>query len=499
MSNFGKDDFHVVRIKLRSKDRTTWKSSLPTAFNRAPLFSPFPPVPFLHRCGLMAIICSAVMNALPAEVRIITLDPGHFHASLVQKSMYPDVSSAVHVYAPPGEDLDAHLKRINDFNARTENPTHWEEKVYSGPDFLDRMLQDKPGNLVVIAGNNTRKTDYIYRSLKAGLNVLGDKPMALNPEQFQLLRKAFDIAAQKKLLLYDIMTERFEITTILQRELAHVPEVFGALEKGTAEQPGVEMESVHHFFKEVAGKPLIRPAWFFDVRQEGEAIPDVGSHLIDLVQWECFPDQSLDWHKDIKILGARRWPTPLTQAQFKRATGLDQFPDFLKKDVAADGSLNVFGNGEVRYTVRGVHAHVTARWNFEAPPGVKDTHYSILRGTRSSLIIRQGAEQNYQPTLYIEKKASTPDSEYENELRSAVAMLATNRPGIELKSCGPSGNSWQLVIPEKYSVGHEAHFAQVTENFLRYLVEGKLPAWEVPNMLCKYYTTTEAFRLSHER
>jgi hypothetical protein len=36
----------------------------------------------------------------------------------------------------------------------------------------------------------------------------------------------------------------------------------------------------------------------------------------------------------------------------------------------------------------------------------------------------------------------------------------------------------------------------VTERFLRFLAEGKMPAWEVPNMLAKYYTTTEAYRLS---
>jgi hypothetical protein len=30
------------------------------------------------------------------------------------------------------------------------------------------------------------------------------------------------------------------------------------------------------------------------------------------------------------------------------------------------------------------------------------------------------------------------------------------------------------------------------ENFLHYLSEKKMPAWEVPNMLAKYYTTTRA-------
>jgi hypothetical protein len=51
---------------------------------------------------------------------------------------------------------------------------------------------------------------------------------------------------------------------------------------------------------------------------------------------------------------------------------------------------------------------------------------------------------------------------------------------------------WKINIPEELHVGHEAHFGQVTEKFLGYLKKGKLPEWEVPNMIAKYYTTTEA-------
>lgn len=36
------------------------------------------------------------------KVKLITLDPGHFHAALVQKSMYPQVDPTVHVYAKKG-------------------------------------------------------------------------------------------------------------------------------------------------------------------------------------------------------------------------------------------------------------------------------------------------------------------------------------------------------------------------------------------------------------
>lgn len=50
----------------------------------------------------------------PGEVKLVTLDPGHFHAALVQKVSYPQVSKDVYVYAPTGFDVDEHLKRIQD-------------------------------------------------------------------------------------------------------------------------------------------------------------------------------------------------------------------------------------------------------------------------------------------------------------------------------------------------------------------------------------------------
>src|SRR3954468_19822595 len=90
------------------------------------------------------------LKKAPPSVRLITLDPGHFHASLVQKTMYPDVDPVVHVYAPGGEyadDLAEHLKRIDGFNKRATDPTKWNEVVYSGPDYLEKMLAEKPGNV----------------------------------------------------------------------------------------------------------------------------------------------------------------------------------------------------------------------------------------------------------------------------------------------------------------------------------------------------------------
>lgn len=444
----------------------------------------------------LPVVLATIMatSAVSADtVQLITLDPGHFHAALVHNTMYEQVSPVVRVYAPSGAELDAHVNRVEGFNTRAENPTHWDLQVVTGNDFLERMCHDRAGNVVVISGNNLRKTEYIQRSVEAGFNVLADKPMAITPEGFHQLCEAFATAAQKKVLLYDIMTERFEINSMLQRELAHMPELFGNLEPGTLENPGVVMANVHHYLKTVAGKPLIRPAWFFDVRQQGEAIPDVGTHLVDLVQWECFPGRVLDWRKDVRVHSARIWSTPITLAQFERVTGQKEFPGFLSSEVDTNKVLQARQNGEVNYTVCGIHVKVTALWKFEAPPGAKDTHYSLVRGSKANLVIRQEAAQNYMPTLSIESHSGKASASFEKAVRSAVAKLAKTWPGLDVRS---AGGGWELVVPEKYNVGHEAHFAQVTQKYLHFLADGKMPRWETAGMLAKYFVTTEAYRLS---
>ena len=426
-----------------------------------------------------------------AKFKLITVDPGHFHAALVQKFMYSDVDPVVHVFAPVGDDLTEHLKRIERFNTRTNDPTHWQEKVYTGPDFFTKMLAEKPGNVVVLSGNNAKKTDYILQSVKAGLNVLADKPMAITPADLEKLKQAFAAAAANKVLLYDIMTERFEITTMLQRELSQQQELFGELVKGSPTEPAITKESVHHFSKLVAGVPLKRPQWFFDVRQQGEGIVDVTTHLVDLVQWESFPGQTLS-PKDTKVLTAKRWATSLTPAQFKQVTGAENFPEYLQRDVK-DGALQVFGNGEFTYQLRGIHAKVSVIWNFEAPPGTGDTHYSIMRGTKANLVIRQGAEQKFKPVLYIESPKGADNTSLAAHAKKAVETVAKKYPGIDIEA---EGKTWRVTVPEKYHNGHEAHFAQVTENYLRYLREGKLPDWEVPNMITKYATIMQAYEKS---
>jgi len=274
-----------------------------------------------------------------------------------------------------------------------------------------------------------------------------------------------------------------------------VKEVFGELLPGTVEEPAITKESVHHFSKMVSGKPLRRPAWFFDTTQQGEGIVDVTTHLVDLIQWEAFPEVILK-KEDVELLDARRWSTGMTLEQFSGVTGMEQFPGFLEGSVE-DGVLKVFSNGAFNYKLKGIHARISVIWNYSAPAGTGDTHYSIMRGSRCNLVIRQGAEENYQPVLYIEPVEGEDPKAFETALQKVIdEKLGVSWPGVKLSSAGV--NIWSLEIPAIYKVGHEAHFGQVMEKYLSFLVKGEMPAWEIPNMLVKYYTTTEALKLASE-
>ncbi|MGA3099151.1 MAG: oxidoreductase, partial [Bryobacteraceae bacterium] len=128
------------------------------------------------------------------EVRLITLDPAHFHAALVQKEMLAGVARRSAIFAPLGPDLRQHLQRIEGFNARSVNPTSWEIDVHCAPQSVERMCAERPGNVVVIAGRNRGKIHKIAASLDAGLNVLADKPWIIDRADLPALEAALETA-----------------------------------------------------------------------------------------------------------------------------------------------------------------------------------------------------------------------------------------------------------------------------------------------------------------
>lgn len=427
------------------------------------------------------------------EIRLITLAPGHFHAALLQKRSLNQINKSVYVYAPEGKELETHLAYIKSYNSRDDDPTDWQEEVYTGEDFFNRMLAEKKGNVVVLAGNNRLKTDYMLHAAENGINVLADKPMAIDFNSFRKLEKAFETAKEKSVVIYDLMTERYVDYNIVNKLLMQNNDLFGEILPGSPEEPAVTLNSVHHFYKEVSGKPLIRPAWYYDVSQQGEGLVDVTTHLIDLVFWKCFPESPIDYKTDIRMIEATHWPTYLTKEEFYKSTLYPEFPDYLP--VGTDSLLEVYSNGNMLYTLRDIHVGISVSWNYQAPIHTGDTHTSVFRGSKATLYILQGEEQQYIPKLYIEKKEEISEAVFEKELLNAVEKL---KPDYSVEIVPTSDQKRELIISPKIKSNHEDHFSMVASKYFDFLVKRDIPEWEIKNMLAKYFITTKALEMAKE-
>ncbi len=433
------------------------------------------------------------MADVAGAANLIVVDPGHFHAALIQRDMYPWLSPRVAVYSTLSPELLDYLNRISLFNSRSENPTKWQLDIHAGAGFFEQMLRDRAGDAVVFTGRNRGKIDRILATLQAGYHVFADKPWIISSADLPKLSQALELAKQKNLAAYDIMTERYEVTSMLQRELVNTTPVFGQFLKGTLAQPAIEAKSIHHIMKLIAGVPIKRPVWFFDIDEYGEALADVGTHVVDLVQWIAFPARQLDYRTDVTMLEARHWPTTVSQTQFKQVTGESEFPRSLSPWVR-EGRLEYLSNNHARYTVNGVHVMLDILWNWEAPDGSGDIYEAVFRGTNSRVEIRQRRQDHYTPELYVIPNSPSQADAIFHELRRKIEVLQTEYPGLGVDQ---QAGEAHLRIPATLRVGHEAHFAQVAKRFFEYMkAPNSISAWERSNMLVKYYISTKGVELA---
>ena len=131
------------------------------------------------------------------------------------------------------------------------------------------------------------------------------------------------------------------------------------------------------------------------------------------------------------------------------------------------------------------------------PAGGGDTHYSLMRGSNAELIIKQGAEQGFKPVLYVKLRPGADEAKTGAALERALAEIGEKYPGVKaVPADGVEGATWKIDVPKKYDIGHEAHFSQVMRQFLSWMKAGQMPEMERRNLLVKYYTLAEAWRMS---
>jgi predicted dehydrogenase len=427
------------------------------------------------------------------KLRFIEVAPGHFHAAQLHSNMLDDFSDEVHVYAPFGPELIAHLDTIERFNSRPADPTHWSLRVFAGPDYLNEMLREPPGNVVVLSGRNGKKIDLLLAALKAGQNVLADKPWIIEAADLPKLETALELARTHGLIAYDCMTQRFDTAYQIQRELVRDPAIFGEPATGSPDAPAVRMENLHSILKYSNGAMLRRPPWFFDVHEQGEGIADVGTHLVDLVEWTLFPGQMLDYRRDASVVRALRRPTKVTAGQFEQVTGERSWPAYLASNVNA-GVLDYYASGEAVVTLRGVHIGLRVGWQFQAAPGAKDTYFASYQGTRATVELSEGAAENYVAEVSVIPAQAADRSRVEEALRARLTALAPRFPGLRIEE---TGQKFHIIIPKDVRLPEDQQFPQLVRRFTGYVRSPKtLPEYEESYMITKYYLTTAAVAMA---
>jgi predicted dehydrogenase len=427
-------------------------------------------------------------------LRLMTVAPGHFHAALVQRAMLPGVHPKAYVYAPLDADTVRHLAHVAYFNGRPTDPTRWELDVRTGADYFARFLRELPGAVAVFAGRNKAKAAQVLATVAACGHVFVDKPWVIEAEDFPKLEQTFREADLREVVVGDLMTERHEVATLLQRELMRDPAIFGQPVAGTADDPGLAIESTHYLRKTVDGVPVRRPDWWFDVRQAGDGLADVGTHLADLAMWLLAPDQGIDFRRDVQVLDASRWATAVEPDQFHALTG-SGFDPHLHGPWVRDGRFHYYGNGTVSYRLRGVHVRLTVLWDVDPPPtAAREPHAAVARGTRSTVSVAPGTDN--EPELVV-----APNAGVAAEVRDAVEGLCrdwqTDLPGVAARE---AKGTIRVVIPPALRRSHADHFTAALREFVRYVqFPRSVPAWERPNLLAKYFVTTTAVEIARRK
>jgi predicted dehydrogenase len=407
------------------------------------------------------------------------LEPGHFHATLTLREANPRVSPEIFVYASDGPERRDFLALVERFNRRAERPTRWRATVIEGGDPLVRLIDERRGDVVVLAGRNGGKAWTFRRLHAAGFHVLADKPWLVEPEDLA------DVRASVKgwPLVMEIRTGRHDVAARVFKRLVDSRELFGDFQAGG---PAIELASVHYLEKLVDGAPLRRPAWFFDVRVQGGGAVDIPTHVVDQTQW-LFEDRGVAPGETPRLDSARQWATPVPLEAFRRVTGETDFPPELRACVH-DGVLDYFCNAELQYRIGDVAARASVSWNLSTPPGGGDTSVTVVRGTRAEVVMERTADTGYRRKLLV--RAHDDPERARRALTDVVAAVQGDLPGVGVAPT--SVGRFEVTIPPKLEAGHESHFPLVLDEFLTIIDEGRWPAALAERTLAKYALLAEA-------
>jgi predicted dehydrogenase len=404
---------------------------------------------------------------------LLFLEPGHFHAALTLRVPPARAADEVFVYAHEGPELRDFLALVERFNRRVSKPTRWRLAVTTTADPFGRLVDERRGDVVVLAGRNGGKARTMRRLHDAGFHVLADKPWLVEPADLDDVRASLEGWP----LASEIMTGRHDLAAGMVKRLLGVPDIFGAFRD---DGPAIEQDSVHYLEKLVDGAPLRRPWWYFDVRVQGSGPVDIPTHVVDQAQWLTDADAEAP-----TLLSARAWETRVPADVFRRITGEAGFPVELAPFVQAD-ALDYRCNAELVYRLGRLIARAETRWDLGPPAGGGDAAHTVAHGTRADVRLEQSARTGHRRRVFVEPRADGVTG----ALRDTIKGWQAELPGLDVLSAGP--DTLEVLVPPPLDGGHETHFTRVLDAFLDTVDAGRWPGAVAQRTLAKYTLLAEA-------
>src|SRR5690606_41549259 len=99
--------------------------------------------------------------------------------------------------------------------------------------------------------------------------------------------------------------------------------------------------------------------------------------------------------------------TSLSKEQFQKSTGLSVFPSVLQKHVVDNDHIDVFSNGRMEYTFKGVPVSIDVRWHAESLDGRGDQFYAHFLTNRLKIEIKP--DEKGKTAVFITSKEDTGD------------------------------------------------------------------------------------------
>ena len=308
-----------------------------------------------------------------------------------------------HIYGMAGNMIDAGAQFVGWWTEGDPGTLDGFDKRFPGVARVDdrrRLLDDPTIDLILIADIPSRRAERAIEAMRAGKDVMVDKPACTTLEQLEAVRAC--VAETGRIWTVDF-SERFEVPAVTRAtEL---------VEAGAIGRVVQTMGTGPHRLNAPT-----RPGWFFERDHYGGILCDIASHQIDQFLHFTGAETAEITLATVANVAHPQWPGLQDFGEVALRAG-DRF-GYVRVDWFTPDALPNWGDG--RLTILGTEGYIELRKYVDVATREGTDHLFLVNGTRCEHIHCADAGLPYFPRLIADIEART-----ETAMAQAHALTVT--------------------------------------------------------------------------